>query len=390
MSKRTHYEVLGLKPDASLQEIRSSYRKIVFEHHPDRSKDPGSPAIFFAATEAHEVLSDTERRRSYDELLRMDRIKEEQRRLRHFSEEQKRNTGSKAPEAPKPSQPAAPKNVAAPGNPSFRQGAKGSTTVSVTRLTMLYTRGMMGEAERLAKKILEEDPRQPIPYAVLGDVERSRGRMAQALKMYAYAVQMDPMNPIYQDRYEEVLGAMKPSERAASMNGHESAGGLETIAPLIGIAVVVMGAFYLAVAHETPLMVSIAMIKSWTLGVFIWLFLAGVAIGASLSVGKLLDRFSSVAMTATGKITPALALASVAIVNFWAAAVLYAVIGAALKSFTFSISRLIGGIALSLMLLALACAIGGTASPFQVFLWGGNVMYVGSLCGWMVADSFAR
>jgi molecular chaperone DnaJ len=65
--KRDYYEVLGVARDASADEIRKSYRQAALKHHPDRNPDdPSAEAKFKEATEAYSVLSDADKRRTYD------------------------------------------------------------------------------------------------------------------------------------------------------------------------------------------------------------------------------------------------------------------------------------------------------------------------------------
>jgi len=61
------YEVLGVERDASEAEIKKAFRKLARELHPDVNKhDPEAEEKFKAAAEAYEILSDPERRRTYD------------------------------------------------------------------------------------------------------------------------------------------------------------------------------------------------------------------------------------------------------------------------------------------------------------------------------------
>ena len=64
---QTPYEMLGVKPGASAEEIRKAYRKLAKEFHPDLN--PGKPAAearFKAVTAANDILSDPEKRARYD------------------------------------------------------------------------------------------------------------------------------------------------------------------------------------------------------------------------------------------------------------------------------------------------------------------------------------
>lgn len=60
----THYQVLGLARTATEREVKIAYRKAARIAHPDRG---GDPALFRRITEAYEVLSDAQRRKSYDQ-----------------------------------------------------------------------------------------------------------------------------------------------------------------------------------------------------------------------------------------------------------------------------------------------------------------------------------
>lgn len=67
MSKRDYYEVLGVGRDAGDQEIKSAYRKMALQYHPDRNPDdPAAEEKFKEASEAYSVLSDPQKRASYD------------------------------------------------------------------------------------------------------------------------------------------------------------------------------------------------------------------------------------------------------------------------------------------------------------------------------------
>jgi molecular chaperone DnaJ len=65
-AKRDYYEVLGLEPGASDKQIRSAFRRLARELHPDVSDHPEAQDRFREAAEAYEVLSKPETRELYD------------------------------------------------------------------------------------------------------------------------------------------------------------------------------------------------------------------------------------------------------------------------------------------------------------------------------------
>jgi WD40 repeat protein len=62
----SHYEVLGIRPQAQSEEVRSAYRKLARENHPDLSDDPAANERMARINAAFEVLSDPVRRIEYD------------------------------------------------------------------------------------------------------------------------------------------------------------------------------------------------------------------------------------------------------------------------------------------------------------------------------------
>jgi molecular chaperone DnaJ len=69
MSKRDYYETLEISRTASEDEIKSSYRKLAMKYHPDRNPgDKSAEEKFKEATEAYEVLKDSQKRGTYDKF----------------------------------------------------------------------------------------------------------------------------------------------------------------------------------------------------------------------------------------------------------------------------------------------------------------------------------
>jgi len=67
MAKRDYYEVLGVDSGAAESEIKKAYRRVAMKYHPDRNPDdPDADAKFKEATEAYDILMDSEKRAAYD------------------------------------------------------------------------------------------------------------------------------------------------------------------------------------------------------------------------------------------------------------------------------------------------------------------------------------
>jgi molecular chaperone DnaJ len=65
--KRDYYEVLGVARTCSDQEIKTAYRKLAMQHHPDRNPDdPHAEEKFKECSEAYSVLADPQKRAAYD------------------------------------------------------------------------------------------------------------------------------------------------------------------------------------------------------------------------------------------------------------------------------------------------------------------------------------
>lgn len=70
MARMDYYRILGVSREASDEEIKKAYRKLVFQHHPDRNPDShDADAKIREINAAYEIVGDPDKRRSYDRLF---------------------------------------------------------------------------------------------------------------------------------------------------------------------------------------------------------------------------------------------------------------------------------------------------------------------------------
>lgn len=68
MSKRDYYEVLGVDKGASERDIKKAYKRLAMKYHPDRTQgDKAMEEKFKEIQEAHEILTDEQKRAAYDQ-----------------------------------------------------------------------------------------------------------------------------------------------------------------------------------------------------------------------------------------------------------------------------------------------------------------------------------
>ncbi len=67
-TKKDYYEILGLKKGASIDEVKSAYKKLAKKYHPDISKEEHAEEKFKEVLEAYSVLSDEKKKSNYDQF----------------------------------------------------------------------------------------------------------------------------------------------------------------------------------------------------------------------------------------------------------------------------------------------------------------------------------
>jgi hypothetical protein len=372
-----HYATLEITRFSDQADIRAAYRKLAAQYHPDKNSDPAASDKFIAITEAYNALEDPNAKATYDALLRSQALKAAAaKRL--------------IPDAPRSTFAPTPVNQVNRIQRDAQMNLK--LQPDLVRLTRLLSQSKFNDAERLAHQILAEDATQPVPYAVLGDIHRFRGELKKSAEMYSYASQMAPENDLYIRKHEETLVALEKAQKLNVTTAtpeavvHQRANRLG-----VGIAICFLAIAYMFVAKENPIFLNVPMISTWTLGLIGMLTISGVAMGASMAISDHLETFTSTHQGGAARLSPSAILAALALLNFWLAAIVFAVIGLTQNAINRSVARAIGCAAVLVLVFTIVCAAGSSGiRETQVLLWGGNLVYLGTLCGWMMSDSFRR
>jgi curved DNA-binding protein CbpA len=184
---QNHYEVLGLSMHATQEAIRRRYRELVRQYHPDVNPSPQAKERFLRIQEAYQVLSDPERRRHYDALLRLQMGEPPSARYSQPRTQPPRSTQSAQASQPKPS----------PSQDELRR--------AILQAERAFLQGRLQDALYWAKQATRLAPRHPKGHEIIGDVYRTQGHYDAALNAYTYAIQLDPNNDDLQRKLDSVL-----------------------------------------------------------------------------------------------------------------------------------------------------------------------------------------
>ena len=93
---KNYYEILGIKSDASKDEIKKAFRNLAKKYHPDKNKDnEAAYKMFQEVSEAYEVLGNEDAKCKYDEKLASFNGKTKNKREENNTTYAKKNTSSK-------------------------------------------------------------------------------------------------------------------------------------------------------------------------------------------------------------------------------------------------------------------------------------------------------
>lgn len=344
---RNAYDLLGLPWSATPVQVRARYRQLVRSHQrdlaaPDLLKDER----FRQWTNSFLLLTSADRR-DYDRRLRESR-------------------GTEQP----------PDIIAGLSRPRLL----------LIEAEVAYARRRLNEAAELAREALKEEKRNADGYALLGDILREQGKYQEASTMYNYAIQFDPNNRRFWQRFQEIQalrdGRALPKrytrERPSPMNRPISSWTGVGLAVLLVTVIV----FHLWDQQRWGAVAMLNLPLNFIYAALAAGFIMGLVLAATALLGPFDDELVWYQVTGLGTETTPLGLlvAIPGIVFFWLAIVFYAVI--AWLDEHLSPSLVIAFAVCTLVTIAFGMLV-PEDSRLAVRLIGGNFVFGGFLCGWL-------
>lgn len=408
--EKNAYDILGLPRTATVDEIKKRYRELARKYHPDvNQNNPQASRLFSEVTTAYKTLSDANARAAYDAELSL-----------------KERTEQAARSAPGPrSSPrsgvATPPRTTTGAATAASQAFNESERLSVSAQSA-FTRGKFVEAKSLAEQALRKNRRNALAYEVLGDVYRLQGRSDESLQMYTMALQLSPHNASLRTRFERMArtaNMQRPAHSAESVffsnrdnraapppprpsgNGRTAQTSSEPLEKrslalmlvgLIGYAGTFLLVLYSFLFHgDAPRGVPLlTVVSSWNATIVTLLSLSGALLGATMTITGVIRRIddelilSGVGGRGVAYVPMGLVIIVLSVFNFYVAAAIYAVTSLLQESLTRTMQRVFVAVVAVVGLLALSYEPG----HFQVLLWGGNIVFLAFVIGWLLGDFF--
>lgn len=365
---QNHYETLGLSMHATQEAIRRRYRELVRQYHPDVNPSSQAKEKFLQIQEAYQVLSDPERRRHYDALLRLQMGEPPSARYSQPRTQKPRTQ----PSEPKRSQPSA-----TPSDELRRV---------IIQAERAFLQGRMQDALYWAKQATRIAPRHAKGHEIIGDVYRTQGHYEAALNAYTYAIQLNPNNPDLQRKLESVIERTRSKAPATPSPLIRNLPVLKLppewklyAAQSLGWGAVL---FLMTLAYTVP---GTPLLLGWSLNLLAYLGLAGFLTGFLLAISRWVapigDAFPW--RRHSGQISAGGALVGLSAVCFPLAVLLYTLLALTQGGLSRSVARVFGvasGLTLGFALLY-------PHDWLNTALFGGNLLFLALMGGWYLADN---
>lgn len=380
------YEVLGVGPRATSEEIKKRYRELARRYHPDVAGTPDAGEKFKQINHAHQILSDPQRRAAYD----IERKLAEARRSR--------TAGPASPAAPRPSPGAA--GSSAPPRPRANPDTAAQVAWALAEAQARFRRMRFREAEAYCREALRIDRKSSAAYELLGDIHRARGHADEALAMYSFALQLNPANRTARAKFDRMAGKPDPARSSARRSGSRAPRPASQPHPLgsisptraavtaIGSAVLVF--LLVVVARDSGGTLPTSPLE-WSGSIWFALATSGLLSGLLFALNDLVqgahsEFAGSSSRNAVGRrVLPlGIALVGFSVVWFYAAFAVFLMVAYAQDALSRSMWR-----AFLASLGLVACfALLRPLGAIPMLLFGGNLVFPAFIAGWIAADAF--
>jgi len=362
---QNHYEVLGLSMHATQEAIRRRYRELVRQYHPDVNPSLQAKEQFLRIQEAYQVLSDPERRRHYDALLR----------LQQGEPPSVRYTKPRV-------EPSSPQRASRATSSQSNRSADEVRRV-IMQAERAFLQGRLQDALYWAKQATRLAPRHPKGHEIIGDVYRTQGHYEAALNAYTYAVQLDPHNSDLQRKLDSVLThtqASPPSPMRRNLPALKLPPEWKLYAAQsLGWGTVL---FLLTLAYTVP---GAPSVLGWSLNLLAYLGLAGFLTGFLMAVSRWVapigDAFPW--RRGGGQISAGSVLVGLSALCFPLAILLYTLLALTQGGLSRSVARVFGVSGA----LTLGFALLYPYDSLYTALFGGNLLFLALVGGWYLADN---
>ncbi|GIV20780.1 MAG: hypothetical protein KatS3mg023_2531 [Armatimonadota bacterium] len=383
MPDRDYYEVLGVPPHATEEQIRRRFRELARKYHPDVNRSPDAEHRFKEITEAYRVLSSPSLRADYD-------------LMRRSAQQARTGTGGAGTTPPPRSRPTthSRERQQRPSGSSSAYASARSAEIEAQQLLqqamLSYARGNLREAASLAKKVLRLQRHNAQAYEILGDVYRQERRIEEAIAMFTCALQCNPRSASAQSKLDALL---RQQYFAGTQPPYASPAGIlwARYGLVLGWAVVamlVLAPWYLGLETDGVFQ-GIGFISRWSMALVLLMLTAGMLSGALMALGGAVEPIAQVVWWPHRQGVPQARLAVAGLLGvlglfaFYAAAFLYLLIASTQNAFHRTLNRAVG-VVVGLTLGFLLSYVPGRE---QVVLFAPNLLWFGVLCGWAFGDA---
>jgi tetratricopeptide (TPR) repeat protein len=402
----TYYEVLGLTPSATAEEIKKRYRELARQYHPDVAHTPDAADKFKAINEANSILSDPQRRATYDAELR---LKEARQRKSASGQETYRTSSRPAANASPSSSPSAqehrrPRAATTATERAQPSGAKKAASDPLDEVIAAaqaaFRRLRYREAEAICREVLKRNNRRADAYELLGDILRARNRKEEAIAMYSYVLQLDPRNGEAQAKFDRLTG-QPPRRQATKARTHARASdksfeaqqtrirvGLAARRMINLMGLGLFGFLFTMVGLERDPPAPSVLLYEWDPLILFALLVLGGLLGLLFSINGLVEparqelEGHSTGSRSRWTMPLGAVLVAFALVWFYAALVVYCIIGFLQGKVSRSIMDAFWA---SFGIVALFALL-RHENALHILLSGGNIVFLGLLAGWFFGD----